>query len=188
MLKSTQGAPKLLTHSEISKRITSKSRQQQPFSELADEEGRYRNVASYDSRKKQFLAAAKRYNRMNWEILAACRPRLDDDYESLLGLNFLDRSREDANGQLCESSSPCPESEPNLTGQRLRRRVRRELQQEETSIYTACLTEPWFRRQLILNKFIQAGRMVILKNRLIKNLEILKKLNRDKWDMELVAK
>ncbi|XP_060533878.1 uncharacterized protein LOC132706527 isoform X2 [Cylas formicarius] len=158
MLKSTQGAPKLLTHSEISKRITSKSRQQQPFSELADEEGRYRNVASYDSRKKQFLAAAKRYNRMNWEILAACRPRLDDDYESLLGLNFLDRSREDANGQ------------------------------EETSIYTACLTEPWFRRQLILNKFIQAGRMVILKNRLIKNLEILKKLNRDKWDMELVAK
>lgn len=42
-----------------------------------------------------------------------------------------------------------------------------------------CSLEPWFKRYLKLSKFINVARKVILKNRLLKNLELFRKLDED---------
>lgn len=39
--------------------------------------------------------------------------------------------------------------------------------------------EPWFKRYLILNRFIRAVRNTILKNRMLKNLDKLRQLEED---------
>lgn len=46
-------------------------------------------------------------------------------------------------------------------------------------LQSSCSLEPWLRRYLILNKFIHAARVIVLRNRLLKNLEKLKKLDKD---------
>lgn len=51
-------------------------------------------------------------------------------------------------------------------------------QTPDTSTENYCI-EPWFKRYLVLNKFIHYSRLVILKYRLLKNLEKLKKMDKD---------
>ncbi|KAG5895552.1 hypothetical protein JTB14_010695 [Gonioctena quinquepunctata] len=136
---------KILTHSEVNRKIIAKvpsSRPEEdllgPFNEYNDE-----NYKKYNEKKKQFYEACRKYNRMNQETLVCHRRRLHEDYMENLECGFLiDDEVPDVNQMVCS-------------------------------------LEPWFKRYLILNKFIWAARTILIRNRLLKVLRKLKELDEE---------
>lgn len=62
------------------------------------------------------------------------------------------------------------------SGVALRKRHERHYQHNNQLTEQKCNFDPWFGRYLILCKFINAGRRVILTYRMLKRLKVLKKL------------
>lgn len=48
--------------------------------------------------------------------------------------------------------------------------------------FEVCYLQPWFKKYLVLCKFIEAARKIILKNRLLKVLQMLNDLDEDTID------
>lgn len=97
--------PTILTQSEVNKKIISKtSPKTRSNLEWFDHFGKYRNqkVKEYDDKIKAFTAAAKAYNKANFETMTCRRIRLPHDYQGMMNLDFLketERVEEDVRTQ-----------------------------------------------------------------------------------------
>lgn len=85
-----------LAHGEVQKKIIEKPLKIRSDKELIGLHNRYRdeNFEIYNSKKKQFLEASKKYNRLNQETLICNKRRLLDDYIDLIDFNFLEEEKE----------------------------------------------------------------------------------------------
>ncbi|CAG9770294.1 unnamed protein product [Ceutorhynchus assimilis] len=166
---SKKPTPKLLTPGEISKKIMLKPKKIYT-KEWLDKDGlnRDQRLALYNEKKNKFLDCAKAYNRMNVETSMCPKVQLNSDYESRLNLDFL-KEKEPVEED-CDSFCCCPNRIPGA-GRVLRRRTLRHIEEVEEPTVKICSTEAWFKRHLILNKFIWAARTVIIQNRLQKVLD-----------------
>ncbi|CAH2014760.1 unnamed protein product [Acanthoscelides obtectus] len=159
----------VLKHAEIHKKITEKEATLE--SEFIGPLNRYNeeNHRIFNRKSEQFKEAVRQLTRLNEETFNINRKRLQNDYRALVNCDFL----EDDTGE--EISVP-DEHTPVC----LRKRPVRQIDEKVTKKQFVCTMEPWFKRYSILNKFIQATRVVIIQNRLRKNLEKLKVLDEKK--------
>ncbi|CAH1107546.1 unnamed protein product [Psylliodes chrysocephalus] len=135
-----------------------------PFNKYNDE-----NHQIYLVKKRQFLEATRKYQKMTQETYTCFKTRLHNDYMSNLNLDFLNDDTDIA--------STVDSNEQIVNGKLLRKRTERPIHEVPVEDQTLCNLDTWFRKYLIINKLIWAARTVVLKNRLLKNLEKLKKLN-----------
>ncbi|VEN56105.1 unnamed protein product, partial [Callosobruchus maculatus] len=161
-----------LTHSEVHKKIIAKGPPVRPKSDFIGPLNRYNdeNHKIFTTKSEQFKQTVRHLNRLNEETWNISKKRLQEDYRALLKCDFLEDdtgeeiSNEDGNTPVC-----------------LRKRPEREIHEKVvTEQQFICNTEPWLKRHLVLNKFIQAARVVIVQNRLKKNLAKLKVLDEQK--------
>ncbi|KAG5895551.1 hypothetical protein JTB14_010695 [Gonioctena quinquepunctata] len=164
---------KILTHSEVNRKIIAKvpsSRPEEdllgPFNEYNDE-----NYKKYNEKKKQFYEACRKYNRMNQETLVCHRRRLHEDYMENLECGFLIDDEDNKDRFLRVTHDP--------KGRQIRRRTERSIHHVPDVNQMVCSLEPWFKRYLILNKFIWAARTILIRNRLLKVLRKLKELDEE---------
>lgn len=82
---------KVLTHGEVQKKIIENPPKIRPEEELLGPCNKYRdeNFKIYNTKKKQFLDACKKYNRLNQEALICNRKLLLEDYREILDYEFL---------------------------------------------------------------------------------------------------
>ncbi|XP_057657397.1 uncharacterized protein LOC130894532 [Diorhabda carinulata] len=164
----------ILTHSEVHKKIIEHPPKIRPYEDQIGPYNRYNNENHeiYLKKLKQFEEARKNYNKMNEETLNSLKTRLHGYYMAALDLQFLnDETVETEENDVREENS-----NGVLVNKRTVRKARYVPTQDKQ---VSCNLELWFKRYLILNKFIWAVRLVIIKNRLLKSLEILKKLDRN---------
>nr|CAI5866918.1 unnamed protein product [Callosobruchus analis] len=162
-----------LTHSEVHKKIIAKGPPARPTSDIIGPLNRYNdeNHKVFNTKREQFKETVRRLSRLNEETLKVNKKRLQEDYRALLRCDFLEDdtgeevSTEDGNVPVC-----------------LRKRPEREIHEQITEKQLICNMEPWFKTHIILNKFIQAARTVIVQNRLKANLAKLKALDEQKID------
>lgn len=86
---------KVLTHGEVQKKIIENPLKVRSDKELIGPLNRYRdeNFEIYNLKKKQFLEACKKYNRLNQETLICRKRRLLEDYIDFIDLEFLEEVR-----------------------------------------------------------------------------------------------
>nr|CAH7741867.1 unnamed protein product [Callosobruchus chinensis] len=157
-----------LTHSEVHKKIIVKGSPARPKSDFIGPLNRYNdeNHKIAHTKSEQFKETVRHLNRLNEETLNISKKRLQEDYRALLKCDFLE---DDTGKEIPTANEKVPVC--------LRKRPEREIHEQVTEKQFICSTEPWFTRHLILNKFIQAARIVIVQNRLKKNLAKLKTLD-----------
>ncbi|GJQ85401.1 hypothetical protein Trydic_g10175 [Trypoxylus dichotomus] len=172
MSRITKNCPKPYNIHEVNKKILKKPRDRFEF-ECLGYKNKYRdeNFKIYENKRHQFLASARKYHEMNKITLLTTRSKLEDAYETL-DFSFLEEIPEEdlLNNEKYES-----------TGRLIRKRTERLFnKQPEIDHCITCFAEPWFRRYLMLDKFIQLVRAVICYGRLMKNLEKFRLLDEEK--------
>ncbi|XP_028134362.1 uncharacterized protein LOC114329448 [Diabrotica virgifera virgifera] len=160
----------ILKHSEVHKeiiahppKIRSDEDKMGPYNRYNDE-----NREIYLEKKRMFEEACHKYAKMNADTVNTYKIRLHENYIEGLDLCFLD-NRNSKHGAPITSSGL-------LLKKRTERRAH-EIPAQDHQI--PCNVEPWFRKYLILNKFIWAARITIIKNRLLRNLNLLSRLDRE---------
>ncbi|KAF5291758.1 hypothetical protein FQA39_LY14246 [Lamprigera yunnana] len=160
---------KIYNKDEVNKKILAKEPLTCSSKALLGQFNKCRDVEyeMYLSKKRQFLESVDTYRELNRTALYCNKTKLDVDTDNILRYH---------NESSSETLEPCSNSHTIL----LRKRTRRYIHDVNASTYkrnNICLLEPWFIRYLKLCKFIYAARYIILKNRLLKNLKILKQWN-----------
>nr|XP_023014602.1 uncharacterized protein LOC111504316 [Leptinotarsa decemlineata] len=170
---STSFDTKILTQSEVNKKIIAKPPKVRPYENLLGPFDHYddENYNIYNKKKKQFYEACKNYNRMVQDTLICTGRRLHGDYMDMLNCEFLNENEDNKN------KAQGDEHDPN--GRQIRRRTERPIHHIPNQCQMVCNLEPWFKRYLALNKFIWAARTIVVKNRLLEILKKLKKLDKD---------
>ncbi|KAL1502546.1 hypothetical protein ABEB36_007672 [Hypothenemus hampei] len=170
----------VLKHSQISKKIISKTNNNKTSSEWIDLLGKTREqrIIEYNKKNMSFFLVANSYNKLNRETIAKRQVRLHSYYEEKLNTDFL-QEKDHVKDDECDPFCCCIKCVPNKTGRLLRKRSLRKIHAVSMPKGNVCLIEPWFKRYLTLNKFILTVRKVIIQNRLEKVLKKLKTITFD---------
>lgn len=145
-----------------------------PYDKYGDE-----NRRIYETKCQQFEACAKNYNRLNQNVLIHNRPILLEERDDELTYDFLEENEEEYDQQ--HDNFP-NEEKPVKKPIYLRKRSFRKANQTFENRLDVCCIEPWNVRYLILGKFVQAARTVLVHCRMMRNLERLKLVKKSEVD------
>lgn len=175
---------KPLNIDQVNKKILEKKIISRPDYDLINPTGNYQDEDAkiYQEKYNEFSEISKKYQEFNEQTFLTSKVKLLKDYE-----NFIERISGDffhfkRKGTENEAIEEIQEKIDNydMNGRKQRKRLVRNIHEKlNTNTEDYCI-EPWFYRYLILNKFIHFARAIVLKNRLLKNLEKLKQLDREK--------
>lgn len=155
---------------EVNKKILKKYTKPRSDNDIIGPYNKYRDeyLRIYNAKKQKFLRVAKNYNDHNQKLLSSCSK--SDDYDVTEEFrNELELTRED-------EIDYTPEFCKNCSAVLIRKRIEKPINFNAIYKRQFCTLEPWLKRYLILSKFIRIARNLIIKNRLIKVLAILKTL------------
>ncbi|CAG9857470.1 unnamed protein product [Phyllotreta striolata] len=160
----------LLGHGAVQKRLLDRPDRPRPDEDFAGPLGLHNdeNRAVYADRRRRFLDASKRYEKLNWETWTCSKARLHNDYVAALDLDFLGDATDETNSTIA--------SNEEYTGKLLKKRTERRVNEIPKENSAVCNLDTWFRKYLIVNRLIAVARSVVLRNRLLGNLEKLRKL------------
>lgn len=154
---------------EVNKKILKKYVKPRQESDLLGPYNMYRDeyLKNYNDKKRKFLHIAKRYTSYNQKLLISCsKPEEYDVTTDFCNELEMARAEDDYLQEFCNNSAAVL----------LRKRIEKQINFNIVYQQKFCTLEPWLRRFLILSKFIRVTRNLIIKNRLIKVLAILKTL------------
>ncbi|CAH0548783.1 unnamed protein product [Brassicogethes aeneus] len=139
--------------------------------------GKYRdeNYEIYKKQLQQFKDAARKYNRLNEETLVTNKKRLNQDYILELECDFLKNTADLITG--CPTDCHCRKMKNNAVYTKIR--TLRKVNYKPPDFSDICCVERWMKRKIILEKFVNLVRKVIIQNRASKNLQMLKTLNKE---------
>ncbi|KAF2903248.1 hypothetical protein ILUMI_02944 [Ignelater luminosus] len=165
---------KIYNINDVNKKILAKPLHLHPEKEYLGVHNKYRDedYKIYIEKQEQFYKAAGQYKQLNKNALLHNKNKLD-----MFSINIL-RYFSECECDTLPKNMRCS-NEPNATGLLVRKRTIRPANKQTIKEMDICLLEPWFKRYLKLCKFIYAARTIILKNRLLKNLQILKQLDKE---------
>ncbi|XP_044763024.1 uncharacterized protein LOC123319983 [Coccinella septempunctata] len=175
---------KPLNIDQVNKKILQRKPFVRPDYDLLNPTGNYHDehLKMYKEKCARFADIAKKYREFNEQTFLTSKEKLLKDYENFIegvSEDFFHLKQKETESEIKEDFYEKMRNY-EVDGRRERRRLIRNIHEKlDTTTNDYCI-EPWFKRYLILNKFIYYARAVVLKNRLLKNLEILKQLNHEK--------
>lgn len=181
-LPSLKSYCKPLPANHIHKTLCTKYTPERLEVELTEGFDKYRdeNLKNYKEKCEEFLACAKKYHDKNYKDLSKIKFRgkkIEEYYnhqkyiEICDSLNYPGSKKSEDKSFLYIEEPP-----PKHIGKVYRRRCSRSFDQKIPTELVKCEIEPWFKRYLVLSRFIEVARRIIIKNRLLKRLEIFKQL------------
>ncbi|XP_031331741.1 uncharacterized protein LOC116162278 [Photinus pyralis] len=153
----------MYTRNDVNKRLLARETVVHNEKEYLGQLNGYRDdeYRLYKEKRCQFLNAANLYKECNKTAIYANKIKLDEHTNDILRYD----RKEDREDSSRERSS---------SGSLLRKRSYRHIHESNFNGVVVCQLEPWFVRYLKLCKFIYAARTIIVYNRLLRNLRILK--------------
>lgn len=131
-------------------------------------------ISCYSKAKTKFREAVTNYRRANERSLATSKGSLCETENSC---NLIYNVIREARHCKSEWEKDCGDFGNGIL---IRKRTVRHIHSDlEVLSSSACSIEPWFKRYLILSRFIKIARGLILKRRLLSRLDVLKHLSRE---------
>lgn len=171
------------TQHEVNKKILAKYQHPRHEYDILGPQDLYRDeyLSCYKNCKLKYKDAVQRYKKSNERALVTDKPVICQVDPCDIMEKVVKESRE------CKGCFQKSNRDEPGEGRLIRKRTLREIHEKLKMIpIEMCSMEPWFRRYLILSKFIRAVRGLILKKRLIDRLIILKSLKKE--DVEELEK
>ncbi|KAK9874287.1 hypothetical protein WA026_002639 [Henosepilachna vigintioctopunctata] len=172
-----------LNRNEINNQILAREPFIRPDFDLLNPTGNYldEDAQLYQGKCKHFYEIAKQFQKYNEQTFVTSKVKTQADYDNFVkenSANFFDHDKEETESEFIKQFYHKMNNYGN-NGKMERRRLIRNIHEKlNTKTEDICIA-PWFKRYNILNKFIHYSRSIILKNRLLTNLEKLKLLDRN---------
>ncbi|KAK5638063.1 hypothetical protein RI129_012358 [Pyrocoelia pectoralis] len=156
----------MYTRNDINKKILAKDARVRGENEYLGQVNKYRDeeYEVYKEKRREFLNAANLYKELNKMAIYTNRVKLDEHSNDILRYNDGCEAEDTKENSLLKKK--LNETEKLPQGDQVKNKT-------NTSV-GVCTLEPWFVRYLKLCKFIYAARKIIIYNRLLRNLRILK--------------
>ncbi|KAL3271062.1 hypothetical protein HHI36_021562 [Cryptolaemus montrouzieri] len=169
---------------DVNKKILAKEPFVRPDYDIINPTGNYQDedYKNYKDKLAKFYEISGKYQEFNEQTFVTSKIKTHKDYEIFIeenSGNLFDQEKEETESEILKQFYHKLNSY-DTNGKRERRRLVRNIHEKFNTETEEFCIEPWFKRYLILNKFIHHARATILKKRLLKNLERLKKLDKEK--------